>query len=110
MAPVGALAVTTTEAPSATLDVKVAAGAYLNQDGTIGSFAGITTRAMTVSATNYLYLDLTSAGALTVNTTGFRRRLTFDWPSSSRGRPRLRASPMFGWHFQCLVHLPTAST
>ncbi len=71
LAPVGALAVTTTEAPSATLNVNVAAGAYLNQDGTIGSHAGITTRAMTASATNYLYLDLTIAGALTVSTSGF---------------------------------------
>jgi hypothetical protein len=71
LAPVGSLAVTTTEAPSASLNVKVAAGAYRKQDGTIGTFAGVSSQAMTVSATNYLYLDLTSSGSLTVNTTGF---------------------------------------
>jgi len=71
LAPVGALAVTTTEVPSATLNVRVAPGAYLNQDGTIGSFPGISSCAMTISATSYLYLNLTSAGAFTVNTTGF---------------------------------------
>ncbi len=71
LVPVGALVVTTTEVPSATLDVNVAAGAYLNQDGTIGTFAGIRTQTMTASATSYVFLDLTSAGALTVNSTGF---------------------------------------
>src|SRR3974390_1546425 len=71
LAPVGALAVTTTEAPSATLNVNIAAGFYLNQDGTIGSFAGIAAQAMTASTASYLYLDLTSAGVLKVNATGF---------------------------------------
>jgi len=71
LASVGSLAVTATEAPSASLNVNVAAGAYLKQDGTIGTFAGVSSRAMTVSATNYIYLDLTNSGSLTVNTTGF---------------------------------------
>jgi hypothetical protein len=71
LAPVGSLAVTTTEAPSASLNVNVAPGGYLNQGGSIGAFAGVSARAMTTSATNYLYLDLTNSGALTVNTTGF---------------------------------------
>jgi hypothetical protein len=71
LAPVGSLAVTTTEAPSASLNVKVAPGTYLNPDGTIGTFAGVMSQAMTISATNYLYMDLTNSGALTVNTTGF---------------------------------------
>jgi len=71
LAPVGSLAVTTTEAPSASLNVKVAPGSYLNQGGSIGTFAGVSSRAMTISATNYLYLDLTNSGTLTVNTTGF---------------------------------------
>ena len=70
-APVGALAVVTTEVPSATLNVQVAAGNYLRQDGTIGTYAGSASQAMTASATNYLYLDLTNSGALVVNTTGF---------------------------------------
>ena len=36
LAPVGSLTVTTTEVPSASLNIRVAAGTYLNQDGTIG--------------------------------------------------------------------------
>src|ERR1017187_10505331 len=68
LAPVGSLAVTKTEAPSASLNVKVAPGTYLKQDGSIGTFAGVSSRAMTTSATNYLYLDLTNSGTLTVNT------------------------------------------
>lgn len=69
--PIGDLCVTTNEVPSATLNVKVAAGVYLKQDGTVGSYGGVSSTAMTASSTNYLYLDLTSSGALTVNTTGF---------------------------------------
>ena len=71
LAPVGALAVVTTEVPSATLNVHVAAGNYVKQDGTIGTYAGSVSQAMTASATNYLYLDLTNSGALVVNTSGF---------------------------------------
>ena len=66
-----ALAVVTTEVPSATLNVHVAAGSYLRQDGTIGTYAGSVSQAMTASATNYLYLDLTNSGSLVVNTSGF---------------------------------------
>jgi hypothetical protein len=71
LAPVGALAVVTTEVPSATLNVQVAAGSYLRQDGTMGTYGGSVSQAMTASATNYLYLDLQYSGALAVNTTGF---------------------------------------
>ena len=71
LAPVGALAVVTTEVPSATLNVQVAAGHYMRQDGTIGTYAGLASQAMTASATNYLYLDLTNSGGLVVNTSGF---------------------------------------
>jgi hypothetical protein len=71
LAPVGALAVVTTEVPSATLNVRVAAGNYLKQDGTIGAYAGSASQAMTASATNYLYLDLTNSGTLAANTNGF---------------------------------------
>ena len=66
-----ALAVVTTEVPSATLNVHVAAGSYLKQDGTIGVYAGSASQAMTASMTNYLYLDLTNSGVITVNTSGF---------------------------------------
>ena len=41
LAPVAALAVVSTEVPSATLNVHVAAGNYLRQDGTIGTYAGV---------------------------------------------------------------------
>ena len=71
LAPVGALAVVATEVPSATLNVHVAAGSYLKQDGTIGTYAGTVSQPMTPSTTNYLYLDLTNSGVLAVNTTGF---------------------------------------
>jgi hypothetical protein len=71
LAPVGSLAVTATEAPSTSLNVKVAAGSYLNQGGSVGAFAGVSSQAMTSSAINYLYLDLTNSGTLIVNTTGF---------------------------------------
>jgi hypothetical protein len=71
LAPLGSLSVTTTEVPSASLNIRVAAGTYLNQDGTIGTFAGVASQALTISATNYVYLDLTNSGTLTVNTTGF---------------------------------------
>jgi hypothetical protein len=71
LASVGALAVVTSEVPSATLNVNVAPGSYLRQDGTIGLNAGAARQPMTASASNYLYLDLTNSGALTVNTSGF---------------------------------------
>ena len=57
--------------PSASLNVKVSAGNYTKQDGTIATFAGNRSIGMTAMATSYLYLDLTSAGALIVNNTGF---------------------------------------
>jgi hypothetical protein len=71
LAPVGALAVVTTEVPSATLNVRVAPGHYLKQDGSIGSFAGLSSQALAASATSYLYLDLTNSGALAAGTVGF---------------------------------------
>ena len=71
LAPVGSLAVVTTEVPSASLNIKVAAGCYLRQGGTIGTYAGSASQAMMASATSYLYLDLTNSGGLAVNTVGF---------------------------------------
>jgi hypothetical protein len=68
---IGSLAVTLTEVPSASLSVKIAAGNCVQQSGTLVTYAGISSTAMTASATNYAYLDLTASGALTVNTTGF---------------------------------------
>jgi hypothetical protein len=71
LTPIGSLAVTLTEVPSASLNVRVAAGNYLRQDGTIARYVGSPSTGMPSTATNYLYLDLTSGGALTVNNTGF---------------------------------------
>ncbi len=66
LAPVGGLCVTLHEVPSASLNVAVAAGSYVQQDGTIGTYAGTASQAITASATKVLYLDLTASGALTV--------------------------------------------
>jgi hypothetical protein len=66
LAPIGGLCVTLTEVPSATLNVAVSAGSYLKQDGTVGTYAGTSSEAITLSSTKVLYLDLTASGALTV--------------------------------------------
>jgi len=66
LAPIGGLAVTLAEVPSTTLNVAVAAGKYRQQDGTVGSYAGVATQAITTATTKVLYLDLTAAGVLTV--------------------------------------------
>src|SRR5262245_36757260 len=66
LAPVGALAVTTHEQPSGSLTVDVAAGSYLRQDGTIGTYAGVSGQAIPAGATKYLYLDGTTGWALVV--------------------------------------------
>jgi hypothetical protein len=63
---VGGLCVTLTEIPSASLNVKVAAGNYIQQDGTVATYAGTSSQAITASTTKVLYLDLTASGALTV--------------------------------------------
>lgn len=76
--PVGDLAVTTYEQPSASLKVAVAAGVYVNQSGAVVSYAGSSSYTVTGSATNYLYLDLTASGALTVSTSA--------WPSTAHVR------------------------
>jgi len=65
LAPIGGLAVTLTEVPSASLNVAVSAGKYVQQDGTIGTYAGIASQAVTATTTKVLYLDLTASGALT---------------------------------------------
>jgi hypothetical protein len=69
LAPVGNLCVTTTESPSASLNVHVAAGQFTKQDGTIGTFAGVVSQAIPASVTRVLYLDGMNLWALTVNTT-----------------------------------------
>jgi hypothetical protein len=68
-AALGTLAVSPTEIPSASLNVKVSAGSFRKGDGNLISFAGASTLAMSANATNYVYL--TDSGTLTVNTTGW---------------------------------------
>jgi hypothetical protein len=65
---VGALAVSTTEVPSASLNVAVAPGPYIRQDGTIGTYAGTGSQAIFASSTQVLYLDLANSGSLAVAT------------------------------------------
>ena len=55
--------------PSASLNVAIAAGTFINQAGTATAYAGTASQATTASSTNYLYL--TNGGTLTVNTSGF---------------------------------------
>jgi hypothetical protein len=66
LSPIGGLCVTLHEVPSTTLNVAVSAGNYVKQDGTVATYAGTASQAITASTTKVLYLDLTSSGALTV--------------------------------------------
>lgn len=66
VAAVGGLAVSLFEIPSASLNVKVAAGKYRQQDGTVGTYAGAASQAITTATTKVLYLDLAASGVLTV--------------------------------------------
>lgn len=69
LAPLGGLNVAATESPSTTLNVRVGSGTYRKADGTVGTYAGTTSRAMTAGSTNYVYL--TDGGTLTVSTSAF---------------------------------------
>ncbi len=64
LSPVGAFAVTFTEFPSASLNVKVAPGAYMSLSGVITDYLGTTSQAIPTGTTKVLYL--TPAGVLTV--------------------------------------------
>lgn len=68
---IGGLSVTTTEYPSATLNVNVAGGSFRSGNGTVISFAGtgFTPLALSASATSSIYLN--DSGALVAGTTGF---------------------------------------
>lgn len=56
MTAIGGLAVTTTETPSATLQVRVASGNFVKSDGTIANFPGTPSLAVPASSTAYLWL------------------------------------------------------
>jgi len=57
MTAVGSLAVTTTETPSTSLQVRVSAGAFIKLDRSVGTFSGNPTVVVPGSATVYLWLD-----------------------------------------------------
>jgi hypothetical protein len=65
LAPVGGLAVTTHEVPSASLTVDVAAGAFVDHAGTVHTYAGRTGYSIPTGTTTVLYLDGTASWALT---------------------------------------------
>jgi hypothetical protein len=66
LAPVGSLAVSTHEQPSTTLHVDIAAGSFVKQDGSIGTYAGVSNQAIGTGLTRVLYLDGASSWTLTV--------------------------------------------
>lgn len=68
---IGGGVVVATETPSSTLNVKVSALVYRKADGTLGSYAGTSSQAISASTTKCLYL--TDAGVLTVGSA---------WPTS----------------------------
>ncbi len=71
IAPIGGLAVTLTETPSASLNVKVSPGNVIAQDGSVASYGGTTSQPITASVTRALYLDGPSSWALSVEVTAF---------------------------------------
>ena len=67
LAPVGGLAVTTTEVPSAVAQCRRWRPAPTSsRTGRIGAFAGTSSQAIGASSTQVLYLDLTNSGTLAV--------------------------------------------
>ena len=63
---IGALIVSPTEIPSATLNVRVSAGSYIKGDGTVASFPGATSYPL--GASQSLQLWLTDSGVLSSGT------------------------------------------
>lgn len=78
LSPLAALNVSLAEVPSASLNVRVAAGTYRKADGTIVTYAGTASQAITTGTTKYLYL--TDAGSLTVGSA---------WPTGGTNHVRL---------------------
>ncbi len=66
LAPIGNLAVRTAESPSATLNVNISAGSFIQAANTIFDFVAVTGYAVAASSTVYLWL--TDAGVLTTGT------------------------------------------
>lgn len=64
LGPIGALNAAPAETPSASLNIRVAAGLYQKSDGSIASYAGTSSQAVTGGSTSAVYLD--GSGTLTV--------------------------------------------
>jgi streptogramin lyase len=75
LSPIGSLFVSAAESPSTSLNIRVTAGSYRKADGTIGTFAGTASFALSPSVTNYVWL--TDSGTLTAGTA---------WPTGSQVR------------------------
>lgn len=73
---IGNLCVRTKEIPSTTLNVKVAGGSYVKQDGSIATYAGTASLAITASSTRYVYIDPATNTAVTASA----------WPSTAHVR------------------------
>lgn len=67
MTAIGGLAISPTETPSATLQVAISAGSFVNSVGVVVAFAGTTSFGVPPSATTCLWL--TDAGTLSTGTT-----------------------------------------
>ena len=67
MSAIGQLLVTTTEVPSASLNVRVTSGSYVKGDGTVGSYSGVATYALPPSTTTSVWL--TDTAVLTTSAT-----------------------------------------
>ena len=67
LAPVGGLCVSPAEVPSASLNIRVAAGFFPKSDGSEGAYAGTSSYALGDNASWCLYLD--ASGNLTSNAT-----------------------------------------
>lgn len=78
MAAIGALCVTMAEVPSASLNVAVAAGTFVDSTGAFVTYAGTASQAITTGTTKYLYL--TDGGTLTVASA---------WPAATVAQVRL---------------------
>ena len=75
MTAIGSLAVTPTETPSTTLQVRVTAGNFVKSDGSVGTFGGNPAFVVPASATAFLWLD--GSGTLTAGSA---------WPGSAHIR------------------------
>ena len=78
LAPLGQLAVSLTEVPSASLNVRVGSGFFRNAAGVIITYAGTASQAIPTASTRNLWL--TDAGVLTLGTA---------WPTAGTNHVRL---------------------